>query len=434
MTTTNATDGVTAYEWFSAFASDRFDITDFEDTCIIEKPTPYQTEGATFPLRVEGQGTIVVKQVVNDYLSMTVKSDGNGTNYRLRLTVREDRFDLRVEDDEHEYNFPLGFDAMKLKAAYVYPPRVEATYWLSLDKNNGRIRYGKHFPARLMTVVEARLDMTQDKYKWLKNAKHVDIGYDEKRADCVRVLKLPVVLDLSPFIAPRDRVTLRDLENAKFTFPADLPDACRPLYERVAGADVTLHDNDFPEFGAAIDASCREGLCKNLLQQKAARSGGQEKKTYLRITLGCDQGNSPGVPYVLEIWPIGHSSPIHDHSNACGIIKVLYGKIQVNYFSSVSNGSRVGAPTEFQQGQITWLSPQYYQIHQLSNPYESVCCTIQCYRYEDNDDTHSGVFTYVDGENGTRQFSPSSDMEFNVFRTKIKEEWAQRTAAGGVAS
>ena len=28
---------------------------------------------------------------------------------------------------------------------------------------------------------------------------------------------------------------------------------------------------------------------------------------------------------MLEIWPSGHHSPVHDHGNACAVIKVLYG-------------------------------------------------------------------------------------------------------------
>jgi len=30
-----------------------------------------------------------------------------------------------------------------------------------------------------------------------------------------------------------------------------------------------------------------------------------KKKAYLRITMGKGMGESPGIPYVLEIWPKG---------------------------------------------------------------------------------------------------------------------------------
>ncbi len=34
-----------------------------------------------------------------------------------------------------------------------------------------------------------------------------------------------------------------------------------------------------------------------------------------------------GIPFVLEIWPAGHSSPIHNHGNAYGIVRMLHGDI-----------------------------------------------------------------------------------------------------------
>lgn len=34
-----------------------------------------------------------------------------------------------------------------------------------------------------------------------------------------------------------------------------------------------------------------------------------------------------GIPFVLEIWPAGHNSPIHNHGNAYGIVRVLHGDI-----------------------------------------------------------------------------------------------------------
>ncbi len=30
---------------------------------------------------------------------------------------------------------------------------------------------------------------------------------------------------------------------------------------------------------------------------------------------------------MLEIWPAGHSSPIHNHGNAYGIVRMLHGDI-----------------------------------------------------------------------------------------------------------
>ncbi len=40
-------------------------------------------------------------------------------------------------------------------------------------------------------------------------------------------------------------------------------------------------------------------------------------------------GYSPGGPAVLEVWPPLHCSPVHNHANAYGAIKLLHGSICV---------------------------------------------------------------------------------------------------------
>ena len=39
------------------------------------------------------------------------------------------------------------------------------------------------------------------------------------------------------------------------------------------------------------------------------------------------RGTSPGEPFVLEIWPPGHYSPIHDHGLAYGVTRMLHGSL-----------------------------------------------------------------------------------------------------------
>lgn len=48
--------------------------------------------------------------------------------------------------------------------------------------------------------------------------------------------------------------------------------------------------------------------------------------TYLRVTVGDNSsGASPGCsPYVLEVWPAGHSSPVHNHGSSFVVMKVLH--------------------------------------------------------------------------------------------------------------
>jgi hypothetical protein len=92
--------------------------------------------------------------------------------------------------------------------------------------------------------------------------------------------------------------------------PSNLSTECQRLYGNIAGASITLDTEDFRDFSKAIERSVNtEGLlCQRLLKSKAGEFGKENyKTTYLRITLGADLGNSPGAPYVLEIWPDMHS-------------------------------------------------------------------------------------------------------------------------------
>lgn len=91
------------------------------------------------------------------------------------------------------------------------------------------------------------------------------------------------------------------------------------------------------------------------------------------------QGDSPGIPFVLEIWPGGHYSPIHDHGNACAVIKVLHGSINCTWYDSLRKPIEIGS-ANLRKGNVTWIGDNNYQIHRLHNPTPTVCCTIQCYR------------------------------------------------------
>ena len=129
---------------------------------------------------------------------------------------------------------------------------------------------------------------------------------------------------------PNQNISLLDLEQGTYTIPANLPAACQILYGNIAGRDIVLDTPDFPEFSQAIKRSVtKKGLLGHkFLTSKAKTSENGEfnaynfLNTYLRITLGYNFGDSPGIPYVLEIWPPGHCSPIHDHGDANAIIKV----------------------------------------------------------------------------------------------------------------
>jgi hypothetical protein len=63
------------------------------------------------------------------------------------------------------------------------------------------------------------------------------------------------------------------------------------------------------------------------------------KTSYIRSTFEHKSGNSPGHPFVLEIWPKGHSSPIHNHGETTAIIKVLHGEIYSEFYNPLADNS-----------------------------------------------------------------------------------------------
>jgi predicted metal-dependent enzyme (double-stranded beta helix superfamily) len=205
------------------------------------------------------------------------------------------------------------------------------------------------------------------------------------------------------------------------------------LYDCISGKKFLLDSPEFPEFSKAIEHSIKTPgkWCYERLKQKATefdKDKPNEKETYLRITLGENNGESPGIPYVMEIWPVGHYSPIHNHAGASAIIRVLRGSIHVSLFPFLS-GDEVEpfAKADFKQGDITWISPALNQVHQLHNldSNKDTCITIQCYMYKNDNTSHYDYFDYVDADGKTQQYEPDSDMEFLAFKALMRKEYLE---------
>jgi hypothetical protein len=220
----------------------------------------------------------------------------------------------------------------------------------------------------------------------------------------------------------------------------NLPPIGQKLYDCIAGKEFKLNTPDFPEFTQAIEYSIRTpGLwCYEKLKDKSREFNPDVpdlSETYLRITLGENNGESPGIPYVMEIWPVGHYSPIHSHSGANAIIRVLNGEIHVSLYPFLC--SQKGSPLEpfgsatFKEGDVTWIAPTLNQTHQLKNLETNsyTCITIQCYMYPANDRGHYDYFDYLDADGNKQLYEPDSDMEFLAFKELIRKEWSQRPAA-----
>jgi hypothetical protein len=226
-----------------------------------------------------------------------------------------------------------------------------------------------------------------------------------------------------------------DIATNTYLPASHLSTSSKQLYDCISGQNFILDTDDFPDFSKAIEYSlATPGLwCYEKIKSKSTEFNPDKPnilETYLRITLGQNNGESPGIPYVMEIWPPLHYSPVHNHGGSSAVIRVLHGNINVSlfpYLCSDSEGVNPCGIHDFYSDDITWISPTLNQIHQLKNiDSNQTCITIQCYMYDADNNTHYDYFDYIDDYGKIQQYEPDSDMDFVKFKQIMKDEWNNR--------
>jgi hypothetical protein len=381
----------------------------------------------TVQLIVKGQGTISIRLNAQEPFDVTFHASDLPGAPAFRWEVGHDAAQLLARVGA-EWQRLQGFSGRDVGL----DPDSSCQYWFSIDSHNRRLRYGKG-EMRLGTQL-AEWDMPPapekgpDEYAWVSGVDGVVVSPPIGRpADLWRD---PVTVDLPMVILPTDLITMDDMATGKATVVENLTPECQTLYANVAGREFVLDGPDFPEFSQAIEASIADekGWCHTTLEHKATEFGKYDlEKTYLRITMGENQGESPGIPFVMEIWPPGHYSPIHNHGGADAVIRVLHGEIGVSLFRMLSpHHEKPFAEVSFSKDDVTWITPRLNQTHQLKNhSRDTTCVTIQCYAYAESDVTHYPYFDYLDGT-GIAQFPPNSDMGYLEFKEQMRHEWGKR--------
>lgn len=304
-----------------------------------------------------------------------------------------------------------------------------AYYWISLDAQNQRI-YAGIGEARKEAAIYTYTHLTHAHKPFLESLLHIKTEGLHIR----HILRDPITSTIPLLVKPTEDLTMDMIASGQALPKANLSLTSQKLYDCISGKQFKLNTPDFPQFTRAIEYSLATPgkWCYERIQQKAAEFDKNKpniKETYLRITLGENNGESPGIPYVMEIWPVGHYSPIHNHGGSSAIIRVLHGSIHVSLFPYLSlDATTPFATKEFKKEDVTWISPALNQIHQLKNleTNTETAITIQCYMYEDSDTSHYDYFDYLnDASEG--QFEPDSDMEFLAFKDTLRKEWAARS-------
>jgi predicted metal-dependent enzyme (double-stranded beta helix superfamily) len=314
-------------------------------------------------------------------------------------------------------------------------------YWFSLDSQNQKLQAGVGEP-RIENVIYTYQFSNADKTLWETNKTFLEslisVNASDKNIKMMRLLRDPITRSVPLLIKNTDELIMSDIAKNTFLPNSHLSPTAQQLYDCISGKQFILNDLEFPDFSKAIEYSiATPGLwCYERLKEKSTEFNKDDPnilETYLRITLNENNGESPGIPYVMEIWPVGHYSPIHNHGGSSAVVRVLNGKINVKLYPFLCYDDKDGVEpfkeVQVIQNEITWISPTLNQIHQLHNldSNKDTCITIQCYMYENEDNKHYDYFDYLDNKGKKQNYEPDSDMDFILFKETIKQEWESRT-------
>jgi predicted metal-dependent enzyme (double-stranded beta helix superfamily) len=299
-----------------------------------------------------------------------------------------------------------------------------AYYWFSIDSHNQRLYAGVGEARKETAIYTYPLPQDSETKTWMETLTHIRIT---DTIQPLRLLRDPITTHVPLHVKKTDALSMDDIAAATYMPSANLSPANQQLYNCISGKRFSLNTPDFPDFEEAIEYSIATPncWCHETLKAKISTFGAP-KETYLRITLNQNNGESPGVPHVMEIWPVGHYSPVHNHGGANAVIRVLRGTIHVELFAFL--GGDVFGTADFTKGDITWITPTLNQVHKLTNAEGNTdtCITIQCYKYDEDDTRHYDYFDYIDQDGAVQQFDPDSDMDFLAFKERMRNEWSQR--------
>ena len=355
-------------------------------------------------LPVHGQGVYLFKGVGR--CSFLLNDSDNIT--RIYVAFVEGAVTVITDIVLIDYNNTEGLRGPECKEAY---------YWFSLDSQNQLLYAGVGEP-RLETAIY-RYQLPKGEKAYLEQITCIQTH----NTTPIKILRDPITQRTPLYIKDMDDLTMDDIASENFLPRSWLSPVSQKMYDSIAGRQFVLDDPSFPDFSAAIERNIATPgcWCYETLKKKASEFGKPNiLETYLRITLGQNNGESPGIPYVMEIWPPGHYSPIHSHAGANAIIRVLHGSIHVRLYPFLCPASEDPfAVADFQKGDITWISPMLNQVHQLENVSDTTCVTIQCYSYDYLDKSHYDYFDYI-SEGEIKQYEPDSDMDFVTFKKMIR--------------
>ena len=155
-------------------------------------------------------------------------------------------------------------------------PGVLTTYWLSYDRDNMTLKYGKGYAMEQTTLVicdfsegvktsqelarkrelwsmffgiydPARKDVTLLLYRDPKDIKSgLEKSTGGQKAGFIHVEPLveirsePLVVNPSPFVMPSSKATLNLIDKNQYKFSSELPPACKRLYDTIFNCELDM--------------------------------------------------------------------------------------------------------------------------------------------------------------------------------------------------
>lgn len=162
----------------------------------------------------------------------------------------------------------------------------------------------------------------------------------------------------------------------------DVPEEALALFRRANTLRLSLWERE------AIRRSLRTGALRKIVEDKGKGDDFPEM-AYVRVDC---YSKAIQTPCVLEIWPGGHYSFMHEHSNSSGIVFGLAGRVDAMVYEKLDwNAKKLGL-VSIDRGQAAWLNRSTFQVHKLFCPLppDEYAATFHIYTGCDDD-----IFRYV---------------------------------------
>jgi hypothetical protein len=188
-------------------------------------------------------------------------------------------------------------------------------------------------------------------------------GREHTWENCLTVEQL-LNLKPSPVVTQVDKIE-------QYKGQQDTPSEVFNLYLKVKNLRLTEAEKD--AIACSLQPSKYLGeLLEKVKQHEKESFGLPSEYAYLRLDA---YGKEIQSPCILEIWPEGQRSPIHEHSEAYGIVHVVKGPLRMDIFNPVDqmepkrlySGVQPSYCAVLQEG-TAWLSEEYFQVHQVYGP------------------------------------------------------------------